>query len=687
MGLAFGVIVTSLTVLSFASDKAFINVLETNQATFELPSALGWEEAGNASISQTTEQARHGKGSLKVAVSSTGDYQDDSNTARVQTRRAPDGIPIFPGAQYKGEIQIKANNTGLKARCEIRWYDSNNNIISTNSDARLKNVSSSKWRKLICGGKAPDNAVQGALRAYLDGTTKNEDIVYLDTAQFGYYEDASGTISGASSYQQLLSDDQTSFDSNKHDWVANQNVALETSSTISRSGGSSLKVTVGDSGRKILDNNVSRFTAKSSSTEITPGDRYIGSVWVQSIENTKARARCSIVFKLSDGLYRTLHGESVSVTNKDWTLASCAALVPDNAVTVFLTVYLTKTTNQDVVYIDDAGLWNIDRVEGKSPNPAPEPTPTPPQSPTPTPEPEPTPPPDPAPEPKPPAPEPAPEGTPIAVTLNNSNTGPRPGTTFKKVDTLYINENKVYSGYEANHVVVESSGKGAKLIDSKVISTYPYGIEVQASGINNPEDFVMEYVYVKKTNNGKAILGGGFTLKRSRISGGEDGLHLNRGSTLVQESIIEEQEYPPGSHSDSIQLTSGGVGGTLTIEDSILQIGFREQNAPLQVNVTSSTIISRRNWYHGGVYLILGDSGNFVSSTDDMFAYGTSKFGFVGGVSVNRTRPVWWSRQVRPRLSTPNATLPGEAPGFPGNGTAITGSGENGYYSESKTNY
>ncbi len=243
---------------------------------------------------------------------------------------------------------------------------------------------------------------------------------------------------------------------------------------------------------------------------------------------------------------------------------------------------------------------------------------------------------------------------------------------------LYIDENRVYSCYRASQVVVRSGGRGATLRDSIISGSFNYTVDTTngfSLSLTDPSDFSMEYVVIHSTSDGKAILGGGFTLYRSRVSGGEDAVHLNTSNahTVIRESIIEEVNYPSGSHSDAIQLTSGGVGGRLTVEDSIIQVGYKQQNAPIQINVISGPVISKRNWYHGGVYHIHGDPQTQpITSEDDMFAYDTAQFGYNSRASL--TRPVWWSRQVRPRLSEPFSTPSGEAAGFPGNGTPVTSS-------------
>ncbi|MFT4532335.1 MAG: hypothetical protein ACI9T8_000355 [Candidatus Saccharimonadales bacterium] len=281
----------------------------------------------------------------------------------------------------------------------------------------------------------------------------------------------------------------------------------------------------------------------------------------------------------------------------------------------------------------------------------------------------------------------APTDGPIALTLNDNNVGPASGTSYQSVGTLYIDEAKVYSGYRASSVVVTREGRGATLRDSIITGGSAYTIDTTdgfTHSLSNPDDFVMERVYAKQNDDGKVILGGGFTLRRSHIVGGEDGLHLTTGKTLVQESIIEQQNHIGDSHADAIQLTSGGSGGSLTVEDSVLQAGFRSENAALQINVINGPVVSRRNYYHGGVYHILGDSqSHSIQSIDDMFAYGTAQYGLVGVGGVTKTRQVWWSRQVRPKTGSPYSTRSGEAPGFPGNGSPATQ--DNGFFTLSQT--
>lgn len=183
----------------------------------------------------------------------------------------------------------------------------------------------------------------------------------------------------------------------------------------------------------------------------------------------------------------------------------------------------------------------------------------------------------------------------------------------------------------------------------------------------------IEYATIDwRDGHGKALLvSANVELYRCHVIGGEDGIHHNGGDLIMSECIVEGLDYPSGSHSDAYQASSGGAGGTAIIEDCMLICGYRQQNAPIQINVVRS-LEARRNYLWGGVYGILGDQGSAnvgpLTLEDNLFAWGTQKF----GTSVFGGTGVWWDPRVRPRLESPWAFNEVEAMvGFPGNGTPI----------------
>jgi hypothetical protein len=281
---------------------------------------------------------------------------------------------------------------------------------------------------------------------------------------------------------------------------------------------------------------------------------------------------------------------------------------------------------------------------------------------------------------------------PLATLLDETNTGlSDAGALSASQGGITISSPGVYENLDLSGLTLTSGAAGSTFRNCRIVNS---GSEAVVVSLPLASDAVFENCYLEQSDNGKVILGGGFTLRRCHVVGGEDGLHLNgTGTVEVYESIIEEQNHIGGDpHADVIQITTGppsyGLTG-LIVEDSILQCNFKNQNACLQFNVGNGPFIARRNWMHGGVYIALGDSspstadygpGYQVILEDNMLAYDTTQFGEFAHPSNPRGTPansttgtVWWSRQVRPRQSGTGGayTTAGEGAGFPGNGVAV----------------
>ncbi len=167
-------------------ETEYTNLLNDNQSYMETSSNLGWEEAGNLSMSHNVNMAHSGNGSIKLEISSEGAYQDNKDpSGRAQTLRSPNGIEVTPGHTYNGSLWITADQESTtSARCEVRWYNSSKKRIGTYSDAEMHPVSKSHWEQLNCEATAPEGAVQGALRVYIKEVVKDSDSFYVDDALF-----------------------------------------------------------------------------------------------------------------------------------------------------------------------------------------------------------------------------------------------------------------------------------------------------------------------------------------------------------------------------------------------------------------------------------------------------------------------------------------------------------------------
>jgi len=249
--------------------------------------------------------------------------------------------------------------------------------------------------------------------------------------------------------------------------------------------------------------------------------------------------------------------------------------------------------------------------------------------------------------------------------------GPRAEPTIF-LDTLVIYSGGVYAGYDVNSVVVLTS-EPVVLTDS-VVHGGGAAYAVDATGYYGRADthdwsnLRIEYCRINGDTGGKGILGGDYLLYRSDVAGGEDGLHINRGTVYVNRSIIREQVRSSGGHHDGIQLSGGGDGGRLIIAHSRVQGSHEEETAALQINVASADVISCNNLYSGGTYTVYcdpDDSPATFRSSGDLFAYETAKFGeYTGRTAV--AGPMHHSRLIVPRVSTPKETPAFESPSYPG---------------------
>jgi S-layer family protein len=198
----------------------------------------------------------------------------------------------------------------------------------------------------------------------------------------------------------------------------------------------------------------------------------------------------------------------------------------------------------------------------------------------------------------------------------------------------------------------------------RVDGTWEYSVENRARGTS------FEWFEANQNGSGKTILGGNYTAYRCNISGGEDGIHINRGAVTITECYIHDQNFVGDAHPDAIQATSAGSVQNVTVIRSKLISFYKAPNAALQINVASSWSITD-SYLWGGVYSILGDPGNPGVVTNNYFGWDSSQYGAIGGVSTTRSGNVWWewiSPRCSGRYSASDCSTPTD---FPGNGTPI----------------
>ncbi|MEM7142381.1 MAG: hypothetical protein AAF548_15260 [Actinomycetota bacterium] len=192
-----------------------------------------------------------------------------------------------------------------------------------------------------------------------------------------------------------------------------------------------------------------------------------------------------------------------------------------------------------------------------------------------------------------------------------------------------------------------------------------YSIDVQSTGVS------IEWVEASQADSGKTILGGGYDIYRCDISGGEDGLHVNRAGVSVTECYIHDQNFiGDDPHPDAIQATTEGQVEYVDVVRSKLINFYKAPNAPLQINIADRFSI-RDSYLWGGVFNILGDPGSPGVVENNLFGWDSSQFGFLSGVDAERSGNVWWE-WVSPKCSGPQSADVCETPAdFPGNGTPV----------------
>ena len=167
------------------SDFVVANLLDDQQNSLEEPAAapdqLGWETQGNAAIDRTDGTASTGDASLRVLASSSDPiHVDDSGDVRVATSTSTRGVRVSAGEVYAGWLDVTSSSTRTRVRCELRWYDDTGAIIDTDEGPQLVEMPS-MWTTPFCFGRAPEDALFGALRLHITDASR-DDAYYLDNA-------------------------------------------------------------------------------------------------------------------------------------------------------------------------------------------------------------------------------------------------------------------------------------------------------------------------------------------------------------------------------------------------------------------------------------------------------------------------------------------------------------------------
>ncbi|MFT5200717.1 MAG: hypothetical protein ACI9C1_000081 [Candidatus Aldehydirespiratoraceae bacterium] len=192
-----------------------------------------------------------------------------------------------------------------------------------------------------------------------------------------------------------------------------------------------------------------------------------------------------------------------------------------------------------------------------------------------------------------------------------------------------------------------------------------YSLDIQSDGV------VIDWLEASQADSGKTILGGGYDIYRCDISGGEDGLHINRSGVTVTECYIHDQNFiGDDPHPDGIQATSEGTVDYVHVARSKLINFYKAPNAPLQINIADEFSITD-SYLWGGVFSILGDPGQPGVVTNNRFGWDSTQFGFLGGVDAERSGNVWWE-WVSPKCAGDQSAEVCETPAdHPGNGEPV----------------
>ncbi|RMH70430.1 MAG: S-layer homology domain-containing protein, partial [Actinomyces sp.] len=185
---------------------------------------------------------------------------------------------------------------------------------------------------------------------------------------------------------------------------------------------------------------------------------------------------------------------------------------------------------------------------------------------------------------------------------------------------------------------------------------------VASQGEGHGNDLRLEWVTIDASGTDtKAFAGWNFTIHRSEIIGGEDGIHMTHDQLatsdndygIITETFVHSQTHAPGQHSDTIQIWSRG---TLTVTDSRLIAPYHDQNATLQASDAREITVAR-NYLFGGALIYNGAPAGTLHSHDNLIAYDSSLYGvYYPDADTDARGDLWWSWQGDIPLAQPDGT-------------------------------
>ena len=333
--------------------------LVTNPS-FEVDIA-GWENASNATLTKSSEQAFIGSSSLKVVPVSTG----------AVTFIISNNLNIVGGETYT--VSTYVYSTGNTTQFHAYYYDASNAIISQPYYSVLA-ITANTWARASWTVTVPSNAVSmrllfiapigatayydavllersSALGTYFDGSTDPE-AQWTGTAHnsTSRLRGPSGELRNTNKYSPATKTrtnliTNPSFEVNTTGWSANSASAAVRSTAQAYVGSASLLGT---------SNGVVNFGPWSNpQPAVIAGNTYTGSGYVRDI-NTGIGYRALIQWlNSSDAIISTSFGVTATPTNTGWTRFSVTATAPAGAVKAVLAIYsATAGTNGTQAYFD-----------------------------------------------------------------------------------------------------------------------------------------------------------------------------------------------------------------------------------------------------------------------------------------------------------------------------------------------
>ncbi|HBQ28842.1 MAG TPA: hypothetical protein DD719_05525 [Desulfotomaculum sp.] len=159
------------------AEEVTVNLLTANQADVEkdLSDLLFWSFQNRHEAVRDTTVAKQDNSSARIKSLYSGN-QDMS------IRTLPTMINISPAKPYIFNVWAKADAAPTRQwRIGVRWYDANNNFISSNDSTNIDVTSD--WSELVIAGTSPKNAAKCYGTLVIINAACNE-IFWWDKAQF-----------------------------------------------------------------------------------------------------------------------------------------------------------------------------------------------------------------------------------------------------------------------------------------------------------------------------------------------------------------------------------------------------------------------------------------------------------------------------------------------------------------------